>query len=363
MVRTKARAKILSCFPSSSGSSDSDSLVRMVRSRVEVLTELRVKQVPDNQVPCTPDGRWIDSKPFFITKTETVNDVFYHRDMSTCYKRYQEDAHPGPYDEAEFNSRFADLGMSTPPYPLKESFLNAREEDIDGAVRSAFQLGSEIQWRWPEPHERIYHRPADGFVPVWLEVLRSGWHPRWHVFFKHLCKYVYKISPMQITPNGIKWTTWFLAACNKSKIQPTFRLFHHLFTLVKSSVKPLFELRFRYAECGFGPGHTKPVMQQSSLKHWNRELILLKGVDLFYTPYVATEGVITEFDRPVLEGKALKQIYDFCNRLGSQWTRDTFMDFRKLHRHGCKSSFHNCESDMYDLLFIILNCCFNPDSV
>lgn len=85
--------------------------------------------------------------------------------------------------------------------------------------------------------------------------------------------------------------TWFLAACNKSKLHPAFRIFHQLFSLVKSSVKPLYELRFRASEYGFGPGLTKSVMQQASLKHWNREVILLKGLDLFYMPYIVTEGV------------------------------------------------------------------------
>lgn len=110
-------------------------------------------------------------------------------------------------------------------YPLKESFSELDAQEMDRAVRSAFQLGSDIQWRWPNPSERIYHRPSDGFIPVWLEHLRSGWNPKSHQFFKHLCKYVYRISPMQITPNGIKWVTWFLAACNKMNFKPTIILF------------------------------------------------------------------------------------------------------------------------------------------
>ena len=161
---------------------------------------------------------------------------------------------------------------------------------MDTVVRFAFQLGPEIEWRWPEPGERIYHRPADGFVPVWLEHLRSGWNPRWHLFFKHLCKYVYKCSPMQINPNGIKWMTWFLATCNKMKIQPTFKLFHQVFLLVKSTQEPLYEVRFRAKVCGYGPGLARPMIMLSSLKHWNHEIILLKGLDLGFMPYIATEG-------------------------------------------------------------------------
>lgn len=65
---------------------------------------------------------------------------------------------------------------------------------------------------------------------------------------------------MQITPNGIKWVTWFLASCNKMNFQPTIILFHQLFSLAKSSVKPLYELRFRAAECTSGPGDAKPII-------------------------------------------------------------------------------------------------------
>lgn len=112
-----------------------------------------------------------------------------------------------------------------------------------------------------------------------------------HQFVKHLFKYVYKVSPLQITPNGIKWVTWFLDCSNKSDVQPTFILFHQLFYLVRSSVKPLYELRFRYAECGFGPGDARPIIQESSLKYWNREFLLFKGLNLFYTPYIADSGL------------------------------------------------------------------------
>lgn len=319
MVRTKSRAKrYLACCPETSDDSSSysepDTRSEMVRS--EVLTELRTKQLPEKLVPCTPEGYWTNGKYHFLTKTGSVRDSFYYRDISSLYDRFQDHGQLSPYDEAEVNSRFANLGMSNAPYPLKDSFANASHEDMDRAIRSAFQLGPEIEWRWPEPGERIYHRSVDGFVPVWLEHLRGGWHPRSHLFFKHLCKYIYKLSPMQITPNGIKWVSWFLACCNKLKYQPMFKLFHQLFSLVKSSVRPLYELRFRAVECGFNPGQAKPVMMQSSLKHWNRELLLLKGLDLYYLPYIAIEGVVTDFPVPVLEGRALKQIYDFYNCLG-----------------------------------------------
>ncbi|KAL8089118.1 hypothetical protein AgCh_038771 [Apium graveolens] len=45
-----------------------------------------------------------------------------------------------------------------------------------------------------------------------------------------------------------------------------------LFALIKSSMKPLSELQLRVAECTYGPGFAKAVIQQTSLKYWNGEL-------------------------------------------------------------------------------------------
>lgn len=81
-------------------------------------------------------------------------------------------------------------------YVLKDDLDTLESVEMDNAVRDAFQLDSQIQWRWPFPGVRIYNSPADGFIPVWLEHLRSRWNPRCPMFIKHLCKYVYKLSPM-----------------------------------------------------------------------------------------------------------------------------------------------------------------------
>ncbi|KAL8119002.1 hypothetical protein AgCh_016482 [Apium graveolens] len=78
-----------------------------------------------------------------------------------------------------------------------------------------------------------------------------------------------------------------------------------------------------------------PIIQQSSLKFWNGELIMLRGLDLHYLPHIASEGVRTRFRRDVLRGDALRLIFAFCECLGFQMTRDTFMNHRTLHRLGC----------------------------
>lgn len=92
---------------------------------------------------------------------------------------------------------------------------------------------------------------------------------------------------MQLTPNEVKWITWFLSCCDKAEIQPTFKLFHQIFILIRSNHFPLYELHFRAAECGYGPGDAKPVIMQSSLKFWNGKVIFLKVLNLAYMPHIA----------------------------------------------------------------------------
>ena len=224
----------------------------------------------------------------------------------------------GPYDEAEFDERFRKLPGVRAPYPVRSHIREVSQDAADRMIRVAFELPPEVEWRWPEPGEKIYHRPADGFIPVWMEHLRSGWNPRWHVFFKHLCKYGFKVSPMQMTPNAIKWMTWFLLACNKMNYYPTLKLFHMLFQFKKFGVKPLYELRFRSKECGFGPGFISPVIHQSSLKHWNGEILMLKGLDLAFMPYIVTDDkqVRTDFGAPGVAGEFRDQLVKFCSCLG-----------------------------------------------
>lgn len=138
MFRTKARAnRAYSCIPGPSDNKDSvhsPSRVEMGKkaSNSEFLTELRIKKVLGRQVSCTPDGLWTDGKYHFITKAEA------YRYLKRIYSQYQPDAHPGPYDESEFNLKFANFAINKSPYPLKESFLRLVAQEMDKAVWSSF---------------------------------------------------------------------------------------------------------------------------------------------------------------------------------------------------------------------------------
>ena len=158
------------------------------------------------------------------------------------------------------------------------------------------------------------------------------------MFFKHLCKYEFKCSPMQIMPNGIKWMAWFLLACNKMNYYPTLKLFHLLSQFKKSGQEPLYELRFRSKEYSLGAGFVRPVIHQSSLKNWNHEVLMLKGLDLGYMPYIVTDDkqVRTDFGASGTAGEFRDQLIKFCNCLVFQLTRETFMQYDKMHEGGCK---------------------------
>lgn len=149
------------------------------------------------------------------------------------------------------------------------------------------------------------------FVGVWMEHLQSGRNPRCHQFVKYLSKYVYKISIMQLTPKGVKWISWFLACCYKSGFQPTFKLFHQLFVLIRSNHLPLYELHFQAVECDYGPRKANPVIMQTLLKFWNREGIFLKSLDLAYMPHIVMTEEAEDFQPQILKDDSLCYVFKF----------------------------------------------------
>lgn len=80
----------------------------------------------------------------------------------------------------------------------------------------------------------------------------------------------------------------------------------------------------------------KPVIMQSSLKYWNKEVIFLKGLDLAYMPPIVMSEETEDFHPPILKDDALHHVFKFCEYLGFQFTRDTFMKHKTLYTHGCK---------------------------
>ena len=204
MVRTKARAKRLSVYsdPCSSNSdpdlvfkpaTSSDifwgTMVKDTSTSTSAVVRLDVRDPSPGNVLSTPDGLWVETEYYFVKKDPSLDPRFYYRDLSFGYERRRERCLSESYDKVKADRAFSGMIVGKAPYPLKEKFAGLSEPDMDRVIRATFHLGPEIEWRWPEPGERIYDR-RDGFVGFWLEHLRSGWNPRSHQFVKHLFKYV-----------------------------------------------------------------------------------------------------------------------------------------------------------------------------
>ncbi|KAL8113234.1 hypothetical protein AgCh_020526 [Apium graveolens] len=204
-------------------------------------------------------------------------------------------------------------------------------EQIDDLVKAIFHFGDGTERRWPEPHERVYHHPMGGWVAIPLEHLRSM-RPNLHQFTKSLCRDVYGIPFTQLAPNFVKWVSWFLSCCHVKKYLPTFKLFHYLFKIKKSTLPTLFEFTFNIDGCGF-PADAKsaPIFMLNSLRGWHQEFIFVWGGDLEFMPVYKTALKNNRFPTERLSGDALAKIYDFVVALGAQWTRDTFLDNQTLY--------------------------------
>ena len=146
---------------------------------------------------------------------------------------------------------------------------------------------------------------------------------------------------LQFSPNSIRWMNWFLGVCHKQKILPTFKLFHTIFRVQRSTLHPMFELHFAGERLGFGKGSTKPVVNLTSLKGWHQEFIFIKGGDLAFTPIFSKTISIRSPEVPALEGPALMRVQNFCKGLGDglQLTRDSLMKNGILLGLGCKFRF------------------------
>lgn len=306
------------------------------KSKNPAISELPDFLLPPGRDLSLPNGLWDESVAYHFVRKHATTQVDHFRDLSRYLNDPNDPDHPCNYSREEMDRRFGERpGTSYEPAVLREEFAGLRPEAVDQCFRATFAIDEAFIWRWPEPGERIYHRP-DGFIGVTLEQLRGGWRPRQHHFFKHLCVYCYRISPSQFAPNSIKWVTWFFMACHISDYLPTFRLFNQIFSLKPSTKEPIFELVFRSEECGYLSRRNLPVFMLNSLKGHHSEFIFISGLDLQYMP-VFSLNVVRDFPVDVLTGGALMKVHNFCGATGKQLNRNSFMDNRVLVNMNCKS--------------------------
>lgn len=350
MVRrrvTANRVLIPLSDPSSSCScSSSDSSLELIdidwgimgkkKSSLPVLTKIATKDMGPGFSLSEPDGSWSQTNFYFVRKDPGMPPAYFYRDLSVEFSENPDVADMMKYDKAFLDSKFGDLpGSGMDVGPFRAQYLE-NPVDWDPIFRATFHLDADVKWRWPEPGEKIYDRPEGGWVGVWLEHLRSGYGPRCHQFVKSLCLFEYGIPITQMTPNVVKWIFYFLGCCEKAGVLPTFKLFHHLFQLVRSNNKPMFEFRFRGTACGYPSGASKPLGMLPSLKGWNGEFVFLQGVDIRFMPTFKEKPLAMHFEVMDLQGEALDQVNAFCRGLGRQVTREDLMSHKYRSEIGCK---------------------------
>lgn len=177
-----------------------------------------------------------------------------------------------------------------------------------------------------------------GYVRIPLEHLREM-RPCLHRFVKALYCDEYVIPFTQLAPNSIKWITRFLGCFHLKNYLPTFKLFHHLFKIKRSTSYPLFELLFRKEKCGFPPDASIPLAILNSLRGWHQEFIFILGGGLQFLPLYKNKLRKEHFSVQTLGGDALTKLYGFCGALARQWNRDSFFDNSTLHAIGYKQIF------------------------
>ena len=117
----------------------------------------KVSQAEGKQVIMTPEGMWMDTKSYFITKAPLADEREFYRGIASFYKFKHPKGPLGPYNKEEFDKRFSEYAVARAPYAVKSSFRELPWKVQDRLIRVAFQLPDAVEWRWPEPEERIYH--------------------------------------------------------------------------------------------------------------------------------------------------------------------------------------------------------------
>ncbi|KAL8156505.1 hypothetical protein AgCh_001560 [Apium graveolens] len=269
---------------------DSDGLLvatKMVCFAGAVISEFAEALTIKEALSWIKDQEWqeVMLESYFLAAVQAIRRKVSMRDLTTVYR-------PGgiePYDGARMDQLFYNApGTEYVPAPRHPDLSEYTFEQIDDLVKAVFHFGDGMEWRWPEPHERVYHRPVGGWVAIPLEHLRSM-RPNLHQFTMSLCRDVYGIPFTQLAPNSVKWVSWFLACCHVKKYLPMFKLFHYLFKIKKSTLPPIFEFTFNIYGCGFPPDAKKaPVFMLNSLRGWHQEFIFVRGWDLEFMPMYKT---------------------------------------------------------------------------
>ncbi|KAL8091504.1 hypothetical protein AgCh_033937 [Apium graveolens] len=333
------------------------------RGRVKQLANL--KRRPDRPHFRLPDNSSSDSSPEPDNMPPRYQPVV--EELPTFLLNPRKDSGPGgrePYNGARMDWLFYNaLGTGYVPAPRHPDLSEYTFQQIDDLVKVVFHFGDDMERRWPEPHERSSESNSEHFDfpgnPLDTERIEYKIDKRnriklpIHERIGNVPQFPVGVDAIvaELALNSVKWVSWFLACCHVKKYLPTFKLFHYLFKIKKSTLPPLFEFTFNINGCGF-PADAKsaPVFMLNSLRGWHQEFIFVRGGDLEFIPVYKTALKNNRFPTEKLGGDALKKIYDFVVALGAQWTRDSFLYNQTLYNVGCLlllNPFHHAMSQQF----------------
>lgn len=285
------------------------------------------------------DGSWADSPRFQVPEVAHMDKEDLFRSYHVYYEEH--DVEPPSFDDAELSKRFDQYDSLQHP-----SSFNMNEHG--DKVSTAFQIGGEYEWRMPRDDERLYSRPADGWIAIPLSHFKAGLRTRPHRFLIALFKQEFRCSPAQFSPNAIRLILWFIAACSRLKRQPTFKAFFSIFYVKGSKKDPFYELvqYARNTRLGAAVGGHRPVNMPRCMKNWWNEFIMLRGGEWSYMPGFSSECLVTYKVDPGLQTRSvLEGLRSLVNVFGKAWDISAFYSVKSLKEH-------NCEYELACMLFL-----------
>lgn len=279
------------------------------------------------------DGSWADSLAFSVPVVRSMKAEGYFGSYEGYYREHG--ISPPAHNEAVLQKRFGNLeGLK-----YKSSFDDVR---YGALIARAFHIGGEYRWRAAAPHERLFSRPATGYVAIPVAHFKAGLRPRPHRFLVALYKQEFRCSMAQFSPNSIRLILWFIAACHKRGMQPTFKAFFTIFTVKRSGREPFYELAQCSSRSKLGSllGGFQPVIKPKCLKFWFHEYIMIAGGDWEYMPGFVREGEVGSgyvIPRKKLSTQVLGSLCELVKAFPKSWEVKSFYRVEFLRRHNCES--------------------------
>lgn len=159
---------------SSSSSSSLSSVDMPPRVRNPEYTVAETLQLGPGETLGRGDGTWEDIDFYFVRSGDNPpSSEYYYRNLSRVFGGPDGSGGREMYNQADLDRKFLSaLGTRYLCASLQKG-LSFTSTQIDDALKAIFQFPDGFEWRWPEAHERIYHRPLGGYIGVSLEHLRS----------------------------------------------------------------------------------------------------------------------------------------------------------------------------------------------